>query len=485
MPHLDIQPGPLTSLTTKMAEVNAGYDSSGIYARLLLSPDLEVAAQEVLSVLRDIYSTVPGAILVLPPKSQTRDLPGVEGRFLSVHMGVLQLREERWPVIPYTLSSPPLNTRRKALPSEFRIQDSHLANLFTYLSKEVLATLCTLEPILSRVQRVRENRFLPEIAMLRLLFAGTMSTPGPPYFFPEALRHLPAILCLGNALSHARHANRLISTSTSAVCDIAADTEAVCCKSLAAARKVKEEPVDQIMDDVEDDVKHEAQAAPTRPAATAETLDDILAEDSVNLSEFDPVGAEDSKPPATVGAESGSPAATDVAGEGADLPMIVSFGESGRKVKFSDAVDTRLFSAHTDGEVGTTAHVAQPTLRTTTQHFFSLGSIKLAHGKERLHNPWVSCHQREVAPGTLELVQVDSPWNWSLPMSLLYALQEVKATDISAGSSVMFLLAKPAELDTKMLEHATPLFSLIGEFDDTSGFLTVAHPTQSEVELDE
>jgi hypothetical protein len=59
------------------------------------------------------------------------------------------------------------------------------------------------------------------------------------------------------------------------------------------------------------------------------------------------------------------------------------------------------------------------------------------------------------------------------------------ATDISSGSSVMFLLAKPAELDTKMLEHATPLFSLIGEFDDTSGFLTVAHPTQSDVELDE
>ena len=260
------------------------------------------------------------------------------------------------------------------------------------------------------------------------------------------------------------------------MCDFPSDLDAVCFKSLAAARGVKGEPAVQDMEMTEVSSQERAAAAPRLNAGTAENLDDILAEPTVSFGAYDDKVVE-MKPPATKGGGSDLPV---------KLPAVLSFADSRKKITFSGSVRTRHFVASPhecgDGVVAEAcASTSDPILRTTDQHFQLLGSHRMTRGKDRFHNPWVSSHERKVAPGTLELVQVKSPQHWSLPNPVLYELRGLSIGDISTDDSVMFTLGTSTELlDDDTADKAAPLFSFIGEFSATTGGLTITHPTPAD-----
>ena len=121
MPHMDIHPlahpPPVPDLINKMAEVASGRESSGVYIRLLLSSELSAAADEVMGLLRDIYSSIPGVVLLSPPEARRRKLSMLKYPLLAVHLGVFQLREERWPLIPYTQAPPHSSPAERICPT--------------------------------------------------------------------------------------------------------------------------------------------------------------------------------------------------------------------------------------------------------------------------------------------------------------------------------------------------------------------------------
>ena len=462
MPHYDVTVESHFPLGETLKKVYNEQSACGIYLRLLFSPDLDKAADECLAALHDLYALYRGLVLIPPPPDARRSLPPVKGRYLSIHCGLLQLRSERWTVAPSSRPSLPIKARRTPLPAEFHITDLHMVGLFKHLANETVKLLEAWGPLVSRVKAVRLDRPTLELAPLRLLFASTMVLPD--YDLPHVLHFFPALLSLGNGLSHLRHCNRLISTSTVEICTTALKGNSlnlVCCPEWAEARKTA---IAASQSDADLVAESDAEADGANASQESKGTDtDMHGDDSVSVdySSTSEEGEARSNP----------------------LPKISSFqANEPTRVRFADKPTVVEFEFNSPIEEGSKEGDTPTELRGVDALGMYLGATRVVREGVPYDNPWLAAHKRVVAPGTMELLQVDRAPSWVLPHLSFYDLQAFRVHLSETPGSVAFVLgAEDDDVQVYLedaLKKADPFLSMLG--DRQALHLTLAHPTVEE-----
>ena len=466
MPHHDVTVKRYFPLGDTLKKVYNEQSACGIYLRLLFSSDLDKAADECVAALHDLYAFYRGLVLVPPPAHARRSLPPVDGRYLSIHCGLLQLRSERWTMAPTSRPTLPIKVRRTPLLEEVDITDLHMVGLFKHLAGETVKLLEAWGPVVSRVKGVCLDCPTLELAPLRLLFANTMVLQGQD--LPPFLHFFPALLSLGNGLSYLRNCNRLISASTVEICTTAlkgSTLNLVCCPEWAEARKAAITASQSDADlAAESDAEEDDANASQESKGTDTVMDDAVAVDYSSTSED---GEAQSNP----------------------LPKIHSFqANEPTQVRFADRLATVVeFDSNSppkDGDTtpGSKAGDTPTELREVGALAMYLGAKRVVKEGVAYVNPWLSAHKRVIAPGTMELLQVDRAPSWVLPPLSFYDLQAFRVHPSATPGSVGFVLG--AEEDAvqaylgEALKEADPFLSMLG--DRQALFLTIAHPTVEE-----
>jgi hypothetical protein len=265
----------------------------------------------------------------------------------------------------------------------------------------------------------------------------------------------------------------LISTSTVEICTTAlkgSSPNLVCCPEWAEARKTA---IAASQSDADLVAESDAEADDANASQESKGTDtDMNGDDavSVDYSSTSEEGEARSNP----------------------LPKISSFQPNEpTRVRFSDQPTVVEFefnspieegSKEGDTTSGSKAGDTPTELRGVDALGMYLGAKRIVREGVPYDNPWLAAHKRVVAPGTIELLQIDRAPSWVLPHLSFYDLQAFRVHPSATPGSVGFVLGAEDDAVQDYLEdslnEADPFLSMLG--DRQALYLTLAHPTVEE-----